>query len=455
MTVALTGTGGLFTRLGKLIGGLNELNSYRGTTTIGARATAIQAQYESADQQIIDSLFSTRDAYRNVHGNWIQLLQTMASNTVIQMANDDTPLASLDLTTAWKLIASQMVTAAASIQQSVPAVAVSAGGSNVGNGPVIVTVFAVDGKKAEYLLAETLTATVTLDAVRGATSGREPLQVKGTLSQTTLTDWSWPKGSGSAQNFFAVDATTNNTTNLLANSDFETWTGVTPVASNWTIDVGSAGVTIAQETSPYTGTYDMGFIGNGSQLTSIYQQFGQSVTGASQTLKPSTVYAINLATKVSATPAAGVLEIALTDGSGTILNNDNGTACSFTVALTGETTSYAFHNAFVETPTALPATVRLRVRLSTALDNTKVVHIDHLAMQQATQVYTNGGTYGGFYIASFSGSIPYALNDTWTLTATNTQGNFQKGLWQIMNIPSIPVRIPTSNSPTVSDGLVS
>ena len=56
MTIALTGTGGIFTRLGLDLGGINEVNTFRGTTVATTRANNVRAQFNSADQSLVDTL---------------------------------------------------------------------------------------------------------------------------------------------------------------------------------------------------------------------------------------------------------------------------------------------------------------------------------------------------------------------------------------------------------------
>src|SRR6185312_11413119 len=104
---------------------------------------------------------------------------------------------------------------------------------------------------------------------------------------------------------------------------------------------------------------------------------------------------------------AGVLEIALTDGSGTIQNDTAGNACSKTIDLhTIADTSWHNLNAVFHLPAVLPTQVKLRIRLSTALTTGTTVYIDGVAMNPMTQFYA-----GGPYISIFSGNTAMILND--------------------------------------------
>ena len=56
MTVTLIGTGGCFTRVGRMGGALNDTNTFRGTTLV-TKADNIRAQFASTNQQLVDDLY--------------------------------------------------------------------------------------------------------------------------------------------------------------------------------------------------------------------------------------------------------------------------------------------------------------------------------------------------------------------------------------------------------------
>ena len=451
MTIPLTGTGGLFTRLGKIGLLLNDLNSFRGTGTLGPDVDGIFAQFNSApDQSIVDSLYSTRNSYRGIHSQLTNYIKSLASSVVQTMANDDTALVAVNLQNAMTLLISQMKTAAASVQASTPAVSVTAGSSNTGTGLLLASIVGPDGKNMEYVIPETLTATITSDNQVGATAGSEPANVKGVAPETDTMQWDWPLGSGASANLTAVDANLSNGLNVLTNSSFETFTSNAP--NNWTIATGTAGTTILAGGSgqAYKNQNCLEIAGNGSELTKLYQSFNNSTSGTAAKLKPSTVYAINLWLKMSVVPAAGVLKISLTDGNGNVVNDANGTANTFSVALTGATTGYVAHNAFFRTPAVLPTTgLRLQIELTTAITTGDNLFIDTMAMTPATQVYT-----GGPFAALFSGDTNFITNDTWSLAATNTYGVFQKFFDRTFGMRALGLQLPSSGTPTISDSLL-
>jgi hypothetical protein len=73
MAITLTGTGGLFTRTGRVGGMLNALNSFRGTAdlsgasivSVGVGVNNIEAQFQSTNQDLVDGLYTARDGHRS------------------------------------------------------------------------------------------------------------------------------------------------------------------------------------------------------------------------------------------------------------------------------------------------------------------------------------------------------------------------------------------------------
>src|SRR5690606_15589688 len=97
----------------------------------------------------------------------------------------------------------------------------------------------------------------------------------------------------------------------------------------------------------------------------------------------------------------------------------------------------------------LPSSYKLRVRLSTALDNGVSVFVDDLALAEATRFYT-----GGPYVAAFAASVNPALEDHWTVAITSTLGGFQKLFERFFGMRQLGLTLPFSSTPTISDSLV-
>ncbi len=470
MAVLLTGSGGLFTRLGHLGGLLNYLNATRGGATtsevsndVSTKVGTIEADYANgtARRDLVDGIYGQVTSWKGNQSGLLSQLQTIAKNTVIAMVNDDTPQPDSSLATALTTLISQMTTAVASVNaSSVAAGAQAAVGTPNGNPQIVVATKDQKGKVLEYTFAETLTFTCTQDSQGSATAFQEPLSVKGAAAQTDTLNQAWPAGSAVATSLNAIDATQNNQggfNNLLQNSDFVTYT-TTDNPDNWTIAVGAATTNVANGTAtPYTtGGGGVRLVGDGGgTLAAITQQFNTmpSTTvgggGTSAKLTPLTEYAVNFWIRCSATPAAGVLEVSLVDGSGTTIQDANSVNNLFTKSLTAVSTSYINVNDTFRTPALMPSTVKFKIRLSTAIDNGKWVEVGRLGFAQMRQIYQ-----GGPYVSVFSGNTKLLLNDAWTVAMTNTFGAFQKLFQRFFAMTGLGLILPSSGSPTINDNLI-
>ncbi|MBV8086827.1 MAG: hypothetical protein JO247_18635, partial [Chloroflexi bacterium] len=432
--------------------------------SLQSRLTKVQ-QYYAANTPlypVVDGIVGAISTFQNSAGtSLINDFVTRASNTVQQMANADTPLAQVTLSNALSLLISQMIGSSDSINSSSVSIgAQTAVGSPSGNPVIVVSDYTPAGLIYQTVLPETLTWTCTADSQSGtATAGQEPLAVSGAAA---LANWAynWPGGSGLSTSLNCVDASVDSaggaSGNLLTNGDFETFTN-TNVPDNWVLLVGTAGTNVAREAVPYTGSYSLGLLGDGSTLPAVYQPFNTAKStvlnngGTPSRLQPSSLYAFNLWYKLSiASPSAGVLQVSLTDGSNAIVNDQAGNANAFTVSLPGVgNTSWHALSGVIRTPAVLPAQLRLRVRQSTALDNSNIVYVDRLALTPLSTLYK-----GGLSAAAFSGSNKLIKGDSWTFAVTNTMGVFAAYLERAFGLRNLGLQIPYSGSPTIADSLV-
>jgi hypothetical protein len=497
MAVPLATSGGLLVRLGHLFGGVIDTIALRGgnpTTRVLSGANFAKRCVNTIDPdfaasvalpQPIDGLMSSLSSFQSALGSILTDFQNRAKNTIIAMVNIDTqaasPLGSLSqLTTgmtlqqALAILASQMVTSSDSVQAAtVVAGAQTAVGTPIGNAIIVLSLKTPTGLLLQLPFPETITFKVTGDVQSGSVQGNEPFLVLGQAAVSDQMSMLWPGGSGCSVNLNAIDGSkSNSTNNLLQNSDFATAT-TGNIPDNWTIGIGAAGTDIFQTSS---GTYTPGggalqFTGTGSALLdAVTQSFGTTPVatvgggGTITTLKPDVVYHVNLWLKCSATPSAGVVELALTDGSaypGVVLLDDQGNSNLFTKSLTAVSTSYVNVQGSFRTPAVLPTTTpvaKLRVRLSTAIDSGKSVYIGRLSLTPAAQLYP-----GGPFCSIHSGStrvINGLAPDTWTIAITNTYSTSGSGLLQqcferFFSMRSLGVQLPYANSPTQLDTLIS
>lgn len=459
MTIPLTGTGGLFTRLGQLIQALSDINVFQAGTFATDMAN-INAQYAS-NPAFIDGIGSTTLNSQNSIGSVNGTLSTYAANTVNGMVLADNPqLTATNLLNSLQELIYQMNEASQTVKQSIITQTITAFSGNLGNGVLVGSFKTSDGLVAENTFAENVVAYCRTDVNSGANfAGNEIFGVYGQVYYTPF-DWRYPGGSGAQSSLTCLNGSNNNSGgNLLNNGGFENFTSNTP--NNWTVITGTPGTTILKSTaSPYVGLADLEYAGNGSENTAIAQTFALTA-GTSATLSALTQYAFNCWVSVSATPAAGVLEIALVNSSNTVIDDAQGNPCSATLALTGVSTTYVPFNGVFNTPQEMPSTVKLIIKLSTPLSSGKNVFIDQLAFGATKQLYNGGPSF-----AMFSGSENFYADvnnstqpDTFTAAFTNDQGgssngkHFMLGFDRFFNMRNLGLQLPSSASPTIADTL--
>jgi hypothetical protein len=271
MTIPLTGAGGAFTRLGHLFGALADANALRGGAAtarvlsganLAARVNTIEADYAAgtAVQQLLDGIFGNLTSVQGGLSSLFSDYTTRAQNTLKAMYSIDqgvgatapaSVLTASDLTTALRTLISQMTTAAASVNASVPAVgAQTAVGTPQGNPVFVFGVKNPQGQTLQYLFAEALTALATTDSQSGGTLGNEGYSVRGQVAVSDVWSPLWPGGSGASYSGNLVDGSKSNSTgNRLTNSDFTAFVGNPNLPDNWVALVGTPGTDIFNGTA--------------------------------------------------------------------------------------------------------------------------------------------------------------------------------------------------------------
>ncbi len=471
--VLLTGNGSWPVRLGYGMGGfLDQLALEGGTATArvlsGAlwttRYSTLVTQYNSGvtAPSTLDGFFASMSAWQGAQNGFGSAIQTLIQNTTIKMADQSQALPSKDLKTALQLIIAQMVGTADSFNASAPSLGNQTNVNTPIGDPIVVGSVknANDGVVFQYLFPETLSFLTTADAVTGgATAGQETISFKGQAAASNNFAYNWPLGSSSSGSLTCVDGTLSNSGgNLLTNSDFKVFS-TSNYPDNFFNLVGVAGTTIFNGGSANAYTTNGGslqFTGDGGgTLIAVYQPFNtasSTTAGAGGTPAKLTAFMplhLNVWVKTSATPAAGVLEFSLTDGSGTTINDQAGNANLFTKSLTAVSTSFVNVNGAFRLPANPPAVIRLKVRLSTSIDNTKSVYLGRMSLTKPTQIYT-----GGPYFSAHSGSTATLANDAWTLPVSQTYGTFQREFERYFGMRGLGLVMPSSGSPTIADSLV-
>jgi hypothetical protein len=458
MSIPLLGTGGLFTRLGKLAKILRLANIYSDTTLDPAVTVALGAlgsEYGLA-APLAEQQASIKSAPNSVGG----IVQQMMQSVLIRMVNEDVTLSNTnDLALAMNELINQIIAAAAYVSPCTVTATVTAT-TVFGNGAFVTTTKRGDGLVQENLFAETATLTCTGDAQnQTAAAGSEPWQFLGDQAPSGTFGPDWPGASGVTVNLTTVDSmqSANSTGNLLTNSDFESYVTTPNIPDNWVRVIGVAGTTIKQNTSIFfRGLSSLEFDGTGSELTEITQLINDP-TGTPVRLTPRQSYAVNLWYHQATLPAAGILSLSLVDGSNAMILDDQGTPNEITLNLHTAIAGSGFtpFGGVFRTPRSLPDTIKFRLRLSTALESGKTVNFDSLAMTPVTRLYA-----GGPGLSIFAGSIPFLTGDVRTVATTNDRASATYGsTWQaefqrFYNMSQLGVLLPSSGMTLIADTLI-
>lgn len=468
MAVTLTGTGGIFKRLGRLAGGIQDIIALMGgsatartlsTASFATRGTNIEADAAEspAISSSIDGHWQMIDTLRSSVSGTPSQFRSLAEKILIQQVDLDANLPTKDVTTALKELIRQMKSSSDSLNASTVSIGSQTSvGSPVGNPVIVATSKNAKGEILQNIFAETLRFEVTGDYLGTATARQEPVSIRGKAAITDVFAYNYPAGSGCSTSVNLIDSQQDNSGNLLTNSDFETFT-TSNTPDNWTIQTGLAGTDIFSGGSgaAYLGSNCLQLTGDGSTLIKLYQEFDHAVSttagagGTTGVVEPLSQYAVFGKIKVSAAPSTGVLRVALVDSSGTVINDENGTANSFTVDLTALNTSYATFSGVFQLPANTPSTVRLQLQTTTAVESGKSVYIDSMAMAETTQLYN-----GGPSLAIFAGATKVVTGDSWTVAITNSKGVLADWMERLFSLRDKGLAFPYSGSPTVADSLV-
>lgn len=255
MAVTLTGTGGLFTRLGRVFGAMELVNDQRGSEA-GAAIDAVVADYDG-DEELVDSIYSALASHRSAAGGILGSLRSLAAATVVEMVRADKAQPDLSLRSALEELVRQMEAGGASVASAAVAATVTADAGNAGSPEVVCSTMLPSGRVAELALAEEVVGVVTADGQPGggAAAGRERIAFRGEYRVEPLSQ-DWPAGSGASAAVTVVDPALDargGAGNWLVNGDFEDWDDASSLATgdpdSWVVAEGTVGATVVQESS--------------------------------------------------------------------------------------------------------------------------------------------------------------------------------------------------------------
>jgi len=380
MAVTLTGTEGLFTRLGR-IGKLASLTRiFQGG--LGTYFNELLNAYNSSLRTATDGVATLNKSARLDVTAFLDALTPAAQATLLGMMKADKPNAAGSVVDAVTELIKQMKAASQSVAGCTVTASGTALSTNTSDGVVVMSGKRGDGLTQELAIPEIAYLMCTGDSQTGGTTlGEETFTYTGEVAASGVWDDEYPIGSGTVTDLTAVSATDDAAAstvygNLLTNGAFEDFTSNLP--DNWVAAVGTAAVNFQRGSTAYSGTYSLQFIGSAVN-TSLTQTFDLAA-GTLGVPLPSTSYAVQFWAKCDVVPAAGVLTVDLIDGSGNVVNDDQGTANTESFTLSGFTTSFASKSTVFRLPKLVPSTLKIRLRMSTALSTGSNLFVDHLAM---------------------------------------------------------------------------
>ena len=453
-----TDPGGLFPRIGKILKIANLLTPYE--ASLVTPFDEIDEQYQATLLAIGGAVSTAADSLTRTASGVMSFASQAAENTVIQMVRDDQPSQSRSLKAAMLEVVRQMIAQSVTVEANVIGTLATPLAGSVGSGVLLTSTKRGDGLVQENSIDETLRLVCTADSYTGgAVVGQETFGLSGApITYNSVWDYDYPTGSGASLQTRAISASQDGATsgNLLTNGDLESWTSdATPELENWTT-ADTWGTDLQQNsTNQLQGSFCLQFLPGTAANTTIYQEFGNATTGTSPTPSGVYSYGVNLwLRKVSGTITAGELRVALVDDAGNVLNDEQGVANSFTVDLTAITTSYAAVNAVFRLNNTPPDTIRLQLRLTTALTGASFV-VDDICMAPMTAMYTGGPSF-----AVFSGATPFVGGDGFAIRFTNNHGGasnlatFQTGFARLFPMAQMGILLPSDTPGTVPNTLI-
>lgn len=458
MSIDLTGTpGGLFPRLGRL-GRLAYLANQH-QALLPAGFASLYAQFTVGQADPILSVLADDDRLTRGQSAVSASLGRVAGDIVRAAVRADAPAADRSLAAALAEVRRQMAAAGVTVKASTVGVTATplASPAFVGSGQVVTSTKRGTGLVQELAVAETLRLGCVRDSYTGgAVAGREGFQLVGAENRAGVWDWDYPQGSGASAAPTSVSSDPGGGS-VLAGGGFETWSQTPLQAENWAITTGTWATNAVQSSTALRGSYSCR-LAAGATLTALRQQFGSTAAtgataGTAAVLTPLTSYAVHLWLRTaSGTASAGVLTVELVDGSGTVVNDEQGVANSFAVTLSTLTTAWAPKSGVFRLPAVPPATVALRLRLSTALAGADVL-LDDVCCAPLAAAYPAGPG-----LAVFAGATPFKAGDTWAVAVTNDRGGasylatFQSLFYRLFGDPLS--LLPSAGSPTLADTLI-
>ena len=457
MALTLTGSGGVFTRLGKIFGMMSDVRTHM--SDIETEIADVQGAYSAADSWMVASLVAAKEARIAQAGGVMNDLRAIAIDTLVEMcwADSQTGLSGIlprkDLESALLYLIRDMDTAVASVNLNTSSVGSPAlGAGNTGTGKLVVSVeptnlptpnvATMSNVRNEKLEVRCIQDAQGQAILRGA----ETFEIRGLAAYDNL-DRRFPAGSGVRQSISCVSASIDAGgvgQNMLRNTDFENFTTAN-VADYWTTVTGTAGTHFGQETTTYLrGASGFKMIGDGTVLAEVRQQLG-STAGTPAQIQAGRLYCLAVWIRHSTGSGAGNVRIQLENAAGTAISGTN----IDTTSAVG--TSFTHKTIVFRAPNVLPSTVYVSIEQSTALAAAGVMYIDELCLVEMVQIAP-----GGCAITMFAGATDWVIDDRISVKTDNDGlGLFVVYFDIAFNMYEKGLFLPQAASETINDNLIS
>ena len=457
MALTLTGSGGVFTRLGKIFGMMSDVRTHM--SDIETEIADVQGAYSAADSWMVASLVAAKEARIAQAGGVMNDLRAIAIDTLVEMcwADSQTGLSGIlprkDLESALLYLIRDMDEAVASVNLNTSSVGSPAlGAGNTGTGKLVVSVeptnlptpnvATMSNVRNEKLEVRCIQDAQGQAILRGA----ETFEIRGLAAYDNL-DRRFPAGSGVRQLISCVSAAIDAGgvgQNMLRNTDFENFTTAN-VADYWTTVTGTAGTHFGQETTTFLrGASAFKMIGDNTVLAEVRQQLG-STAGTPAQIQAGRLYCLAVWIRHSTGSGAGNVRIQLENAAGTAIS---GTTIDTTSAVG---TSFTHKTIVFRAPNVLPSTVYVSIEQSTALAAAGVMYIDELCLVEMVQIAP-----GGCAITMFAGATDWVIDDRISVKTDNDGlGLFVVFFDIAFNMYEKGLFLPQAASETINDNLIS
>lgn len=279
--------------------------------------------------------------------------------------------------------------------------------------------------------AETLRA-VMLDPLS------QTVQIKGDVSYPT-NNYLWTGGSGISLNMGVGEF------DLHRNASMEYASAGDPARYTYTTGAG----VITQSTAQYfDGAASLLFTGDGATKPEIRQEHGR-VAGTPLILKPNTTYCLGVWVFAGGAIAAGAtFDLDICNAAGTSIYGPTNYAADTVAVLS--TTAWRLKTMTFTTGASVPDGLCSRIKFQgTALANAKLIYFDAFRCLPLQRPFA-----GNLGLAVFPGNLTMSRGDRIELVIATSRSKWNNWLDWVLDLHQSGVVLPTSGSPSVSEGLI-